>query len=126
MLKKHHIFLFVLFIINAFSTIAVSQIEEYDFGIVGDDSISDSLEFLEPLDTVISPIASDTVAVDTLQVQIDTISAESNPDLNYFDEEISYNASDSIVFSGSGLAFLYGDASIQYKNNPVAGRFYQA
>lgn len=118
LLKKQQIFLFIFFIINAFSFLTVSQIKESDYRISGNELALDSSESQPIADTLsITP-------VDTMDlVQDTTIVATEDEEMAIFDAEITYSAADSIVFSGSGLAFLYGDASIKYKTTELRANF---
>lgn len=52
---------------------------------------------------------------DTLRSNLND-SVKTNQKSNRIDAEIKYTANDSIVFTGNGTGFLYGESDIKYKN----------
>lgn len=56
---------------------------------------------------------TDTITVDTLAV--DTLSLQPTENPNLIDAPINYTANDSVVITGSGVAQLYGNTDISYK-----------
>ncbi len=61
-------------------------------------------------ENVQNPQPSDTLLTNTID------SVKTKQKSNRIDAEIKYTANDSIVFTGNGTGFLYGESDIKYKN----------
>lgn len=57
----------------------------------------------------------DTIAVDSVQLKVDTLSSSANSETATIDAPIVYAANDSTVILGNGIAQLYGNTDVSYK-----------
>ncbi len=68
---------------------------------------------------VVAALSDSTLVADTIATNIKTDSLE-NPEKDdeksVFDAQISYSASDSMVFYGNGVGMLYGNTDVKYKD----------
>ncbi len=74
-----------------------------------------------PFYTIISDtLLSDTAVVDSVSVQSKIASSEKKENKDAVEDPVFYESTDSMVWSSSGNAYLYGDSKVKYQNIQLA------